>query len=209
MKSTIYYVILFAVVLFNGEMKAMAAAPNQKTVANLQEAFKGETTASAKYAAFSKKAREEGYDRIALMFDATSKAEAIHAANHKAVLVQLGAKVPEVSPEFAVKSTAENLEDALSGESYEIATMYPDFLKDAQAEGVSLALISMNYAYQTEKKHKALYLNAIKALKDGAVNTLSNQYAVCSTCGNTYDTKAPARCGISMTPQERFINFSL
>lgn len=207
MKSTIIYLFLFSVVLFNSGMKAEASA--QKTVANLQAAFKGETTASAKYAAYANKAREEGHAKIGLMFEAASKAEAIHAANHKAVLQQLGAEVPSFKPEFEVKATAENLNDALNGEAYEISTMYPDFIKEAQSENVSLALISMNYAYQTEKKHKELYSKAIQTLKDGAENTLSGQYAVCSTCGNTYDSKAPARCGISMTPQERFITFSL
>ncbi|HKK43106.1 MAG TPA: hypothetical protein VJ963_11900, partial [Bacteroidales bacterium] len=73
----------------------------------------------------------------------------------------------------------------------------------------SLALISMNYAYQTEKKHKALYTKAIDALQTGSDKDLSSVYAVCGTCGNTYDSVAPERCGISMTPKDRFINFSL
>jgi rubrerythrin len=83
--------------------------------------------------------------------------------------------------------------------------MYPDFLKIAQKEKVNLAMISFNYAFQTEKKHQALYKNAIDQLKAGKDKDLAFKYMVCQTCGNTYDGEAPPRCGISMTPKERFI----
>lgn len=192
-----------------GSTKTKAASAAEKTILNLRDAFIGESTASAKYAAYAQKAREEGHDRIGLMFEAASKAESIHAGNHKAVLLRLNAEIPKVDPKFEVMTTAENLKDALKGESYEIATMYPGFIKKAQEENVSLALISLNYAYQTEKKHKALYSNAIQALQNGSEQSLSDIYSVCTTCGNTYDSEAPARCGISMTPKERFINFTL
>jgi rubrerythrin len=83
--------------------------------------------------------------------------------------------------------------------------MYPEFLKIAKKENVNLALISFNYAFQTEKKHQALYKNAIDQLKAGKDKELSVKYMVCLTCGNTYDGEAPSRCGISMTPKERFV----
>lgn len=90
-----------------------------KTVENLKAAYNGESTASAKYAAFAVKAKEEGLDTIAVMFQATSKAEAIHADNHRKVLEKLGEKVegPQVG-RFNVLSTAENLADAFKGETY-------------------------------------------------------------------------------------------
>ncbi len=175
------------------------------TINNLKDALTGETTASAKYMAYSKKAKEEGYNKIALLFKAASKAEGIHANNHRAVLEQLSVKVGKIEPKFEVKSTKENLEDAIKGESYEVASMYPGFIKTAQEGNVNLALISFNYAYQTEKKHKAMYQNALEKLNNNKENTLSSLYMVCTTCGNTYDGKAPKRCGISMTPRERFI----
>jgi len=175
------------------------------TINNLKDALTGETTASAKYMAYSKKAKEEGYNKIALLFEAASKAEGIHANNHRSVLKQLNVKVGKIEPKFEVKSTKENLEDAIKGESYEVASMYPEFIKTAQKGNVNLALISFNYAYQTEKKHKAMYQNALEKLNNNKENTLSSLYMVCTTCGNTYDGKAPERCGISMTPRERFI----
>ena len=176
-----------------------------QTVKNLKEAIKGETTASAKYAAYAKKAKEEGYNKIALLFSAASKAESIHAGNHNAVLKQLGEKMDDFTPEYTVKSTKENLQDAINGETYEISTMYPEFLKAAQEDNVNLALISFNYAYQTEKKHAELYKKTLSQLDAGNENTLASKYFVCTTCGNTYENDAPARCGISMTPKERFV----
>jgi rubrerythrin len=199
---------LFAVVIAIFAVSLIGFAKDQtKTIANIKAAIKGETTASAKYAAYSQKAKEEGFSKIAVLFEAASKAESIHATNHRAVLEQLGVAMEDFKPEYSVKSTKENLEDAYKGESYEIATMYPEFIKQAQKETVNLALISFNYAYQTEKKHQALYKNAIEQLKANKENTLPSKYMVCQTCGNTYDGEAPARCGISMTPKERFITF--
>jgi rubrerythrin len=185
---------------------AMAASPDAvKTVGNLKAAITGETTASAKYAAYAKKASEEGYAKVALLFEAASKAEAIHAGNHRAALDQLGESMGEVSPKFEVKSTKENLEDAIKGETYEVSTMYPEFIKLASAGKVNIATLSFNYAYQTEQKHKALYENALAALKKDNEKSLPGQYFVCATCGNTYDNEAAARCGICMTPKERFL----
>jgi len=208
MKTTVY-LFLIATLFIGGNLNVQAAVSAQKTIANLQDAYIGESTASAKYAAFAKKAREEGHPQIGVLFEAASKAESIHAGNHKAVLQQLGGSIPKLDLQVNVKSTAENLEEALKGESYEISTMYPDFIKIAQAENVSLALISLNYAYQTEKKHQTLYAQAIQSLKDGKDQSLPGLYSVCATCGNTYDGASPARCGISMTPQDRFIRFSI
>ena len=136
-----------------------------KTVENMQAAFKGETTASAKYAAYSKKAEQEGFHQIALLFKAASTAENIHANNHKAVLQESGNSVPVITPEYTVNSTKENLEDAIKGETYEATTMYPEFLTVANQAGDQLALISLNYAYKTEKKHKVMYEKALAALQ--------------------------------------------
>jgi rubrerythrin len=172
---------------------------------NLQDAFKGESTASAKYAEYSKKAEEEGYHEIAMLFKAASKSEKIHANNHKAVLGESGQKVPEIKPEFTVKSTKENLKDAIAGEGYEVSTMYPEFMTNANTAGNQLALVSLNYAYKTEQKHKVFYEKALAALEGKTVKSLPAVYYVCPTCGNTYDTTPPSRCGISMTGSEKFL----
>ncbi|MDP4196046.1 MAG: rubrerythrin family protein, partial [Bacteroidota bacterium] len=79
------------------------------------------------------------------------------------------------------------------------------FLKTANDANVNIATISFNYAFQTEKKHKELYKNALNQLNNSNENSLAKQYSVCTTCGNTYDGPAPNRCGISMTPKDRFV----
>jgi rubrerythrin len=178
------------------------------TTINLQAAFKGETTASAKYAAYSKKAEEEGFHEIAMLYHAASTAENIHANNHKAVLEEAGQTVPEIIPEFTVNSTKENLKDAIEGESYESNTMYPEFMVTAKAANNDLAGISLNYAYRTELKHLKMYKEALAALESNNVKSLPTVYFICPTCGNTYQTTAPKRCGISMTSSEKFIKLT-
>ena len=177
-----------------------------KTIENLKAGIKGETTASAKYAAFSQKAKEEGNDTIAKLFDAASKAEAIHAANHKKVLTELGETMEDFIPEFEVKTTAENLQAAMDGESYEVTTMYPQFLTDAKEEKVEKAEKSFTWASDTEKKHQQFYANALEALNAKAENSLSFEYAVCPVCGNTYDkANMDENCAFCQTNQEKYI----
>jgi rubrerythrin len=183
------------------------ATPEAKTKAtnDLLDAFKGESTASAKYAAFSKKAEQEGYHSVAMLFKAASTAEMIHAGNHKVALEESGIKAPSVNPEFTVKSTRENLEDAIKGETYEATTMYPEFLKDANSAGNQMALISLNYAYQTELKHRVFYEKALAALLNNSAKSLPVVYYVCPVCGNTYDKMPEKRCSICMTGVEKFL----
>jgi len=184
------------------------AGTNDKTIENLKAAFKGESTASAKYAAYAEKAKAEGYAQIAIMFSATSKAEAVHAANHKKVLEKLGQKTDEIKPEFVVKSTKENLDDALKGESYEIATMYPGFIATGKSEDVKDAVKSFRWAMDTEKKHQTFYQNAIAALNANKAASLPGVYWVCPKCGNTYDVaKTEPECGFCGTKNDKFIKF--
>lgn len=178
------------------------------TISNLQAAFKGETTASAKYAAYSLKAEEEGLHEIAMLFHAASMAENIHANNHKVVLEEAGQTTPDITPEFTVKSTKENLMDAIEGESYESNTMYPEFMIKAKEAKNELASVSLNYAYRTELKHRDMYKEALTALENNKVKTLPTVYFICPTCGNTYQTTMPKRCGISMTSSEKFIKLT-
>ncbi len=177
-----------------------------KTIENLKAGIKGETTASAKYAAFADKARAEGLDTVAKLFDAASKAEAIHAANHTKVLESLGQKMDDFKPEFEVKSTAENLQAAIDGESYESTTMYPQFIADAKAEKVEKAEKSFTWAFETEKKHLEFYQKALAAVQNNQENTLPFNYAVCPVCGNTYDKASiPEKCDFCGTKSEKFI----
>jgi rubrerythrin len=179
--------------------------PQTLAIENMHDAYKGETTAHFKYAAYSKKAAEEGHPEIALLFKAASGAELIHANNHKVVLIRMGEAIPEITPEFTVKSTAENLQESIEGESYEFNTMYPEFIKNANAASNYMAQISFTYAYKVEQKHRDFYIEALAALEAGKDGTLATIYYLCPTCGNTYATTAPSRCEISMTDSKLFI----
>ena len=196
--------LTFASVLIFG------CAPNPvKTVENLKAAFNGESTASSKYAAFAAKALEEGFDTIAVMFQAASKAEAIHAANHQKVLAKLGVKAeePQIGT-FSVLSTAENLADAIKGETYELETMYPGFIADAENEKSKDAVKSFSWANDTEKKHQAFYKTALEVINSGSETGLPLKWMVCPVCGNTYDLASlQAKCDFCMTKKEEFISF--
>ena len=97
-----------------------------KTDQNLKEAFAGESQANRKYLAFAKKADEEGYTSVAKLFRAASEAEAIHAYS-------------ELKAMGGIKTTAENLQTAIDGETYEFTVMYPGFIRDAEEEAANQA----------------------------------------------------------------------
>ena len=180
-----------------------------KTIVNLKTAFNGESTASAKYAAFADKALAEGFDTIAVMFRATSMSESIHASNHKKVLESMGVKAgnPEIG-KFEVLSTAENLADGIKGESYEIDEMYPGFIKTAETEANTDAVEKFTYAIETEKKHKAFYVKALEVVKTGSEATLPIKWFVCPVCGNTYDEATLTDdCEFCMTSKSQYIAF--
>jgi len=198
-------VLFFALAAFVALTSCQQANP-VKTIENLKAGIIGETTASAKYAAFAAKAVEEGNDTIAKLFLAASKSESIHAANHLKVLEGLGVKMDSFVPEFEVKTTAENLEAAIEGEGYEVATMYPEFIAAAKEENVEKAVKSYTWAIDTEKKHQEFYKAALQALNSNSENGLSYDFMVCPTCGNTYAKgSVDAKCEFCKTNSEKFI----
>ena len=93
-----------------------------KTSKNLMEAFAGESQANRKYLAYAKKAEAEGKKNAAKLFKAASDAETLHALKHFEVAGNL------------TGSTADNLGDAVSGETHEYKDMYPGFIKTAEEE---------------------------------------------------------------------------
>lgn len=200
--------ILFAA-LVAGFMVSCNSAKPVKTIENLKAAYNGESTASAKYARFAEKAVEEGFDTVAKMFMATSKAEAVHAENHKKVLEKLGVQVDApVIGTFEVLTTVENLGDAIKGETYEIETMYPGFIAVADSESVPDATKSFTWALDTEKKHQQFYQAALNALNAGGETTLAYVWYVCPVCGNTYDLPTMKEaCDFCKTKKEKFLVF--
>ncbi|OGW57840.1 MAG: rubrerythrin [Nitrospirae bacterium RBG_16_43_8] len=157
------------------------------TERNLKEAFAGESQANRKYLAFAKKAEDEGFKQIARLFRAAAEAETVHAHNH---LRELG----------GIKSTKENLEEAINGESYEFQKMYPLMIKDAESEGIKGALRSFKFANEVEKIHADLYKNALQNLgKNPSVD-----YYVCQVCGNTVENEPPDECPVCGAKKKMF-----
>jgi rubrerythrin len=198
--------LTFLALALGASFTVMAGA--DKTIENLKAAFKGESTASAKYAAYAEQAKKDGYMQIATMFQATSKAEAIHAANHKGVIEKMGQKPDPVKPEFTVKSTKENIEDAIKGETYEMTTMYPGFISTAKTDNAMDAVKSFRWAMDTEKKHQVIYQNALNALNSKTTDKLPVVYWVCPKCGNTFDVASPeASCPFCSTSNSKYFKF--
>lgn len=161
-----------------------------KTSENLQAAFSGESQASRKYLYFAEKADEEGYRQVARLFRAASEAETVHARNHLKVMQ-------------GIKSTKDNLKAAISGEHHEFTKMYPDFMKQADAEGDKKAKESFDLANQVEQIHHKLYQAVLNMLEKGQT-VPEKPIFVCQYCGNTVEGEAPEKCPICGAPKKMF-----
>jgi rubrerythrin len=177
-----------------------------KTLDNLQTAFNGESNANARYLAFAQKAEAEGYGKVASLFRAAARAEDIHATNHAEVIRKLGATPTADVKTPDVKSTAENLQTAIKGESYERDAMYPEFLKQARDDGNRDAVRTFNFAKEAEAEHAKLYTEASNNL--GAWKTNAQPFYVCPSCGYTTATLNFEKCPVDFTPREKFIAIS-
>lgn len=150
-----------------------------KTEGNLKAAFAGESQANRKYLAFAQKADQEGYPQVARLFRAVAAAETVHAHSHLRALGGVG-------------GTADNLKEAISGETYEFKTMYPPMIAEAEAEGHDAAAHSFSFANHVEKVHAELYKKVLDSLADPT----PVDYYVCSVCGHTVEHQAPHSCPV-------------
>jgi rubrerythrin len=151
-----------------------------KTEQYLKEAFAGESQANRKYLAFATKADQEGYPQVARLFSAAAEAETVHAHSHLRALK-------------GIRSTKENLREAISGESHEFTQMYPEMIEAAKAEKHREGQMSFYYANEVEKIHAQLY----QKLLDSLSTTQENYpYYVCPVCGNTVEKEPPESCPI-------------
>jgi len=161
-----------------------------KTEEALKEAFAGESQANRKYLAFAVKADREGNPQVARLFRAAAEAETIHAHNHLRVL-------------NGIKSTKENLQGAIAGETHEFKKMYPQMIEVARAEGNKQAERTFNFANEVEKIHARLY----QKLLDGLGKSQENYpYYICPVCGYTAEKEAPGTCPVCGTKGEMFKN---
>lgn len=162
-----------------------------KTSENLKEAFAGESQANRKYLAFAAKAEKEGYTRIARLFRAAAAAETVHAHAHLAALGGIG-------------STADNLKEAVEGETHEFKSMYPGMIAQAEQDGDKTALRSFNFANEVEKIHAGLYEKALEMLADESFSKADTAYYVCGICGYTCENEPPDNCPVCKAKASNF-----
>lgn len=174
------------------------------TLDNLKSAIMGETGASAKYAAFAQAAKEQGYDQIARLFEATSAAEQIH------INLEYGL-VAEEDPDF-VKPVADapethecdlNLISGAKGEIFETSEMYPAFIKKAQEEGKAKAVQVFTRAKLAESVHAERYLAAYNDLDAPD----DDKFYLCPVCGYIHKGDDFEKCPICFCPKASFREF--
>ena len=157
---------------------------------NLSEAFAGESQANQKYRSFAEKAEQEGFPNVARLFRTTAEAERIHAAGHLKALEGIG-------------STADNLQAAIDGETYEYTQMYPPMLEQAEADS-HRARIMFSFAVNAEQVHAQLYKKAQEAVSQGQDLT-ETEFYLCSVCGYIEFGNPPETCPICKAKKERFV----
>lgn len=188
------------------EAKQEPAAENKAAtnvvLENLQTAYNGESNANAKYEAFAKKADEEGYKQVAVLFRAAAQAEKVHAGNLAEVIKKMGATPTADIKQPDVKTTKENLQNAIDGETYEFTKMYPEFLENAKKEKNLDAMKAFNFSLEVEKVHAKFYTEALNNLDNW--KKVTEDFFVCPVCGFTERGKSGQPCPICATPEDMF-----
>ena len=166
-----------------------------KTEKNLMEAFAGESQARNKYTYFASKAKKEGYEQIAAIFQETADNEKEHAKLWFKLLC--GGDIP---------TTAQNLADAAAGENFEWTDMYDRMAKEAKEEGFDHIAFLFEEVGKIEKEHEARYKKLLENVQDGKVFEAGEiKIWKCRNCGHiVVGTKAPAVCPVCAHPQAYF-----
>ena len=163
-----------------------------KTEQNLMTAFAGESQARNKYTYYASKAKKDGYEQLAAIFEETANNEKEHA---KLWFKELhGGQIP---------STEENLKYAAAGENYEWTDMYAEFAKTAKEEGFTHIAYLFEEVAKIEKEHEERYLTLLKNIEDDRVfKKTENKIWVCRNCGHVYEgEEALAICPVCAHPQ--------
>ena len=166
-----------------------------KTEENLRKAFAGESEARNKYTYFASKAKKDGYEQIAAIFEETANNEKEHA---KMWFKELnGGEIP---------STEENLKAAADGENYEWTDMYEEFAKTAEEEGFNELAFKFRAVAQIEKHHEERYRKLLKNIEDKVVFSKDEECIwICRNCGHVVIGKyAPEICPVCKHPKSYF-----
>ena len=165
----------------------------RKTQEGLAAAFASESQARNKYTYFAEVAREEGYHYIAKIFEETAENERQHARDHFKMMGGLG-------------GTIENLKEAIGGEDYETTSMYPEFLKIAEAEGEKVSANLFKQIAKIEAHHRERYKKLLALMEAGAVYKRNEPIKwKCGACGYVHEgTEPPPKCPCCQKPKEYY-----
>jgi len=183
-----------------------------KTLENLLKAFAGESQARARYMMYAAKAREEGLEQIAAIFEETAHNEFVHGRRffHLAAAGLEGEMPADVeiqaSYPVAIGTTVENLKAAAAGEHHEWANMYPEFADVAEAEGFKEIATAFRMIAKAETAHETRYRKLVENLEKGIVFKRDGKYFwKCRECGYIHEgTAAPKTCPVCGYPQAYF-----
>ena len=164
-----------------------------KTEANLLTAFAGESQARNKYTYFASKAKKEGYEQIAAIFEETANNEKEHAKMWFKLLGGIGA-------------TTDNLKAAADGENFEWTDMYAQFAKEAREEGFDKIAAMFEGVAKIEKDHEERYRKLLANIEGGLVFSRDGDMVwICRNCGHVHVGKAaPEVCPVCAHPQKYF-----
>ena len=171
----------------------MKELKGSKTEKNLWEAFAGESQARNKYTYFASKAKKEGYEQIAAIFEETALNEKEHAKIWFKELSGIG-------------TTVENLQAAADGENYEWTDMYLEFAKTAKEEGFDRIAYLFEEVGKIEKEHEERYRKLLANVEEGKVfEAGSVKIWKCRNCGHiVVGTSAPEVCPVCNHPKAYF-----
>ena len=166
-----------------------------KTEKNLQEAFAGESQARNKYTYFASKARKDGFEQIAAIFEETANNEKEHA--------KIWFKYLDGG---AINDTISNLKAAAEGENYEWTDMYDRMAKEAEEEGFHEIALKFKNVGAIEKHHEERYRKLLKNIEDAIVFSREGDAIwICRNCGHiVVGPKAPKICPVCNHPQSFF-----
>ena len=177
------------------------------TEMNLKSAFAGESQARNRYDIYAEKAEKEGFPNVARLFRAIAFAEQIHAKGHFRVLKDAEESLTVSGGGFGFKSTSENLQVAIDGETFEIEEMYPAYLKVAENQGETRAVRSFKWALEAENVHQKMYMAAKEAV-DAGNDVELGPVQICDLCGYTAEGEAPDVCPLCGAKKKAFREFS-
>ncbi|WP_071705310.1 rubrerythrin family protein [Murdochiella vaginalis] len=157
---------------------------HKMTQANLRSAFGGESMARNRYNIWGQVADKEGFPNVKRLFDATAEAEKIHAGLHFKAMKEIhGDFDVTAGGGFGIGTTAENLQGAIDGETFEFTEMYPAYIQVAEMQEEQAAVRAMRFAIEAEKVHAKMFGIAKDAVAQGKDLTVEDAVYLCPVCG--------------------------